>query len=109
MNENFLALMGQSLAALAAVLALFAALIWIIKQFQNRAQGKQGNQPIKVTQRIALDNKHTLIAINYEGHAYLIGLSPDAIHTIHSPSTVTQPHHTTDALETTHHGEENQP
>ena len=79
MSDGFLMMMLQSLAALAAVLALFAAIVWLVR---HRLQGS-GFQPqgerIKVVQRLALDTKHSLVEVVCGQKHYLLGLSPSGI------------------------------
>jgi flagellar biosynthetic protein FliO len=75
MNNGFLMMMVQSLAALAAVLAIFAGLVWLLRRFQSSAQVRHGEQ-MKVLRRLHLDTKHSLVEVAYDGKYYLIGLSP---------------------------------
>jgi len=81
MNDSFLTIMLQSLAALAAVLSLFAFIVWLIRRLQGRVFHSQDGQ-IKVIQRLALDTKHSLIEVACGRNHYLIGLSPNGITTI---------------------------
>ena len=78
MSDGFLALMLQSMAALATVLALFAGLVWAVRHFQSRPFNRQENR-IKVIGRLALDTKHSLLEVEHDQNRYLIGLSPTGI------------------------------
>jgi len=78
MSGTFLTLMLQSLAALAAVLALFAGLVWLVRSLQRSRFQSQGGQ-IKIVQRLALDTRHSLVEIACGQHHHLIGLSPDGM------------------------------
>ena len=75
MNEGFLALMAQSVAALAVVLAIFAGLVWLLRRLQMTGQSQHG-ETMKVLRRLPLDTKHSLVEVLYDGRHYLIGLSP---------------------------------
>jgi len=81
MTDNFMTMMAQSLASLAAVLALFAALVWLMRYFQGSSFQTQKGQA-KVVQRLALDSKHSMVEVVNGQHHYLIGLSPNGITTI---------------------------
>jgi len=82
MSGDFLALMLQSLAALGAVLALFAGLVWLVRHLQGlRLQPQNGGQ-LKIVQRLALDTRHSLVEITCGQSHHLIGLSPDGITSI---------------------------
>lgn len=75
MNESFLLMMAQSVAALAAVLAMFAGLVWLLRRLQLSGQSQHGEN-MKVLRRLPLDAKHSLVEVAYDGKHYLIGLSP---------------------------------
>jgi len=77
-SDGFLALMLQSLAALAAVLALFAGLVWVVRHLQPHPFSRQESR-IKVVERLALDTKHSLLEVEHGQNRYLIGLSPTGI------------------------------
>ena len=81
MTDNFLTMMLQSLAALAAVLALFAGLVWLVRRMQGSSFHPQGGQ-MKVVQRLALNTKHSLVEVACGQRHYLIGLSPDGMTSI---------------------------
>jgi len=89
MTGNFMVMMLQSLAALAAVLALFAGLVWLVRRLQaSRFQSQEGH--IKIVQRLALDTRHSLIEVACGEHRHLIGLSPDGITPIASEITASR-------------------
>ena len=97
MTDNFMTMMAQSLAALAAVLALFAAMVWLIRHFQGSSfQTKNGQS--KVVQRLALDSKHSMVEVVSGQHHYLIGLSPNGMTTIahNIEQEITEPSPSTD-------------
>lgn len=75
MNDGFLIMMAQSVAALAAVLAIFAGLVWLLRRLQLTSQSQHGDN-MKVLRRLPLDAKHSLVEVLYDGKHYLIGLSP---------------------------------
>ncbi len=75
MNDGFLMMMAQSVAALAVVLAIFTGLVWLLRRFQTSTQ-KQHGENMKVLRRLHLDAKHSLVEVRYDGKHYLIGLSP---------------------------------
>jgi len=81
MQDNFFILMLQSIAALALVLALFAALVWGLRKLQFR-QLPEGEAAMRVVQRLAIDSKHSLIEVDHRGKRYLMGLSPTGISAI---------------------------
>lgn len=70
----------RSLAGLALVLALFALVVWAIKRLNMRnlllAGASQANG-IRICARRALDAKHSLIVVEYEGRRWMIGTSVD--------------------------------
>jgi len=81
MNDDFLMLMAQSVAALAVVLAIFSGLVWLLRRFQTSTQKKHGEH-MKVLRRLPLDTKHSLVEVMYDGKHYLIGLSPTGMTSI---------------------------
>lgn len=85
MTDNFLPMMLQSIVALAAVLALFAGLVWLVRRLQGSSFQPQKGGQMKVVQRLALDTKHSLVEVACGQHHYLIGLSPDGMTSITQP------------------------
>lgn len=75
MDTNLLSMVLQSLLALAAVLGLFALMIWGMKRFQLHTGGPV-QRDFKVVQRIHIDNKNSIIEVRHRGVHYLLGLSP---------------------------------
>jgi len=71
----------QSITALALVLALFAALVWLLRWIQTRTN-IDPHGTIRVRQRTMLGNKHSLVEVEYAGQRLLLGLSPNAITTL---------------------------
>ncbi|MDX8403408.1 MAG: flagellar biosynthetic protein FliO [Mariprofundaceae bacterium] len=78
MQESLFVLMLQSVAALALVLALFAALVWGLRKLQFR-QLPQGEAAMQVVQRLSIDSRHSLVEVEHHGRRYLLGLSPTGI------------------------------
>ncbi len=74
-------MMIQSLAALAMVLGLFAALVWLMRRLQRRCPQSQTGG-LRIVQRLSLDSRHHLVEVAHGGHLYLIGLYPDGMTTI---------------------------
>ena len=70
--------MLQSVAALALVLALFAALVWGLRKLQFR-QLPQGEAAMRVVQRLSIDSRHSLVEVEHHGRRYLLGLSPTGV------------------------------
>ena len=84
MNDAFLMMMAQSVAALAVVLAIFAGLVWLLRRLQTSTH-KQHGENMKVLRRLPLDTKHCLVEVAYDGKHYLIGLSPTGMTSISQP------------------------
>lgn len=68
----------ESMAALAAVLALFAGIVWLIRRLQPSAFSQKAER-MKVLRRLSLDTKHSLVEVICDKQRYLIGLSPSGI------------------------------
>jgi len=73
--------MLQSVAALALVLALFAALVWGLRKLQFR-QLPEGEAAMRVVQRLSIDAKHSLVEVEHREKRYLLGVSPTGISSI---------------------------
>jgi len=71
----------QSITALAMVLALFAAVVWLLRWMQTRTN-IDPHGAIRIRQRTMLGNKHSLIEVEYAGQRLLLGLTPNAITTL---------------------------
>ena len=84
MQDNFFMLMLQSLAALALVLALFAAMVWGMRRLQFRHL-PQGEKAMRVVQRLAIDTRHSVVEVEHDGRRYLLGVSPSGISSISDP------------------------
>jgi flagellar biogenesis protein FliO len=76
MHVDFLTLLLQSFSALAAVLALFAMLIWMLKRLQQHRLMRTPDGQAHITQRFAIDAKHSVVELTRGETCYLIGLSP---------------------------------
>jgi flagellar protein FliO/FliZ len=78
MQESLFILMLKSVAALALVLALFAALVWGLRKFQFK-QLPQGESAMRVVQRLSIDSRHSLVEVEHHGRRILLGLSPTGV------------------------------
>jgi len=76
MHDNFMTLLLQSISALAAVLVLFAAVVWMLKRLQQHRLIHMPTGQMHVTQRFAIDAKHSVVELGREESRYLIGISP---------------------------------
>lgn len=84
MHDGLLTLMLQSAAGLAAVLALFALLVWMLKRIQNQRFSGGDNNRMRIVQRFGIDTKHSIVELTHAGRSYLIGISPSGMNTIAS-------------------------
>jgi len=77
---SFLNMALQSIAALAAVLGLFAIVIWLMRRFQAASSSHVGEGGrLRIVQRLPLGGKHSLAIIAYGQEQWLIALSPDRV------------------------------
>ncbi|MDX8398013.1 MAG: flagellar biosynthetic protein FliO [Mariprofundaceae bacterium] len=67
-------MMLQSIAALAMVLALFAALVWGLKRFQLQIQPRNTDS-MRVVQRLSLGSKHSLVEVQRGSESYILAIS----------------------------------
>ncbi|MDQ6989822.1 MAG: flagellar biosynthetic protein FliO [Mariprofundaceae bacterium] len=74
-------MMVQSVAALAAVLAIFAGLVWALRKLQHHTLPHQGRK-LKVVQRLSLDAKNSVVEIQYEDQHFLLGVGQAGVHKI---------------------------
>lgn len=93
MDQSFLSLIFQSLLALAAVLGLFALMVWGMRRFQQRLPGWQprSGQDFRIQRRLNLDGKSSLIEVSHEGRRYLLGLSAQGICQIDPDASLPEP------------------
>jgi len=89
MDTNLLSMVLQSLLALAAVLGLFALMVWGMKRFQLHSGGPV-QRDFKVVQRIHIDNKNSIIEVRHRGMHYLLGLSPGGMIQLRSEDALPQ-------------------
>ena len=82
MQHGFLTLLLQSAAGLAVVLALFGLLVWMLKSLQRQRYSKDGGARMQVSNRWAIDSRHSVVELTYGTETYLIGLSPNGMTTI---------------------------
>jgi len=78
MEQSLGMMLVQSIAALAMVLALFAALVWGLKRLQMY-QLPSHVQGMKVVQRISLDAKHSIVEVQRSQKHYVLALSTDGV------------------------------
>jgi len=78
-NSSFLPMLLQSVAALAAVLGLFAVVVWGMRRLPGASTAKSGSSTLRIVQRLPLAGKHSLAIVAYGREQWLIALSPNAI------------------------------
>jgi len=71
--------MLQSASGLALVLAIFAALVWMLKRLQNNRFTQKDQSSMRVIQRYSIDTKHSVVEMTHGENTYLIGLSPSGM------------------------------
>ncbi len=69
----------QSLAALAAVLALFAGLVWLLRRWQQRMPHASTGGEMRVAARCAIDARHSVVELEAGGRRWLVGVSPEGL------------------------------
>ncbi|MDQ6995707.1 MAG: flagellar biosynthetic protein FliO [Mariprofundaceae bacterium] len=82
MQEGFAMMMVQSIAALALVLAIFAALVWALKRLQKQHFPNKKGESMCVIQRLSLDSQHTVLEVLRDDNIYILGLSNGHIQVI---------------------------
>ncbi|MDX8384829.1 MAG: flagellar biosynthetic protein FliO [Ghiorsea sp.] len=80
-ESNFVAMMVQSIVALAVVLAIFAALVWGLRRFQQTTLAHQG-ESMAVIQRLHLDARNSVVEIRHGDQHYLLGVGQSGIQKI---------------------------
>ncbi|OIO67523.1 MAG: hypothetical protein AUJ57_11115 [Zetaproteobacteria bacterium CG1_02_53_45] len=78
MDTSLFSMLFQSLLALAAVLGIFALMVWAMRRFQQQT-GSGKVLDFKVIQRIHIDSKNSIVEIRHRGSHYLLGLSPGGL------------------------------
>jgi len=78
METSLFSMVLQSLFALAAVLGIFAMMIWAMRRFQQHT-GHKPTHDFKVIQRIHIDSKSSIVEIRHRGTHYLLAMSPGAL------------------------------
>ncbi len=63
----------QSALALAAVLGLFALMVWGMRRFQLKTSLAQHD--FKVMRKLYIDNRNSIVEIRHRGRLYLLGVS----------------------------------
>jgi len=74
METSLFSMVIQSLLGLAAVLGIFAIMVWAMRRFQHHT-GHNPPRDFKVVQRIHIDSKNSIIEIRHRGAHYLLGVS----------------------------------
>jgi flagellar protein FliO/FliZ len=69
-------LMVKSVAALAAVLALFALVVWLMRRVQGGGGIMPGKSPMQLEYRMNLDNRNAIAIVRCDGQRWLVGISP---------------------------------
>lgn len=75
-----LILFARSMGGLAAVLALLAAALWIVRRHDIRLPGRVGTGArgrIGVMERVSIDAKRSLLLVRRDGAEHLLLLSPE--------------------------------
>lgn len=86
MESSLLSLMFQSLIGLAAVLGLFALMVWAMRRLQTKSAAT--SHDFSVVQRMYIDSKNSVVEIRHRGQHYLLGLSPAGMTQLHSDQTL---------------------
>jgi len=76
---GFLNMALQSIAALAAVLGLFAVVVWVMRRFQGLPPHAKAGNNLRIVQRLSLGGKHSLAIVACGQEQWLIALSPNSI------------------------------
>ncbi len=79
MHDNFLTLSLQSISALAVVLGLFAAVVWMLKRLQQHRLVRASTEQMRAMQSVAIDAKHSVVELARGNTRYLIGISPSGM------------------------------
>ena len=80
-ETGFIAMMAQSVGALALVLAIFAGLVWLMKRFQGKVMPARDGQ-MQVVQRLHIDSKNSVLEIKHGKQHYLLGVGAGGVHKI---------------------------
>jgi len=73
----------KSAGSLAAVLALFALVIWAMRRLQGKL-AQQGTRNLSLESRISLDTRNSLAIVRHGEQRWLLGISPSGITRIDS-------------------------
>ncbi|PJA31386.1 MAG: hypothetical protein CO187_09700 [Zetaproteobacteria bacterium CG_4_9_14_3_um_filter_53_7] len=79
METSLISMVFQSLLALAAVLGIFALMVWAMRRVQQQTGSAGKALDFKVIQRIHIDSKNSIIEVRHRGSHYLLGLSPGGL------------------------------
>jgi len=77
MEQNLFSMLLQSVAGLAAVLGLFAFMVWGMRRFQQHTG--QAARDFSIVQKIHLDNRSSIVEVRHQGRNYLLAVSANAI------------------------------
>ncbi len=77
MEQNLFSLVLQSVIGLAAVLGLFAFMVWGMRRFQDRSM--HSGRDFRLLQKIHIDNRSSIVEVRHQGRHYLLALSANGI------------------------------
>jgi len=77
MEQSLLSLVLQSVIGLAAVLGLFAFMVWGMRRFQDRST--HNGRDFRLLQKIHIDNRSSIVEVRHQGRHYLLALSANGI------------------------------
>lgn len=84
-------LMVKAVAALAAVLALFALVVWLMRRVQGGGI-MPGKSPMQLEYRMNLDNRNAIAIVRCDGQRWLVGISPAGLTRIDRLSSADEGH-----------------
>ncbi|MDX8408107.1 MAG: flagellar biosynthetic protein FliO [Mariprofundaceae bacterium] len=77
MEQSLFSLVLQSVIGLAAVLGLFAFMVWGMRRFQDRSM--HSGRDFRLLQKIYIDNRSSIVEVRHQGRHYLLALSANGI------------------------------
>lgn len=84
-------LMVKAVAALAAVLALFALVVWLMRRVQGGGI-MPGKSPMQLEYRMNLDNRNAIAIVRCDDQRWLVGISPAGLTRIDRLSSADEGH-----------------
>jgi flagellar biogenesis protein FliO len=78
----------QQISAVAMVLALLGATLWLLQRKGLIVQRRTGSRQLEVIERVALGPQHALSLVRVSGKTMLVGTGPGVceIHNVENPS-----------------------